>query len=370
MLTARTRIRGGLILLPFMLLAGGRLVLSSGALADHKPGHSPPGQGGGGDDGGGGQTLGGTVYATIGTDFVAMDPDGSNKTLLLEDVADAEPSENLHGGQRWFQYVETIPGESYPDGDARVEVLAVAEDGTTVPLTNQPELELAWSLRWSFDGQIVDGLASWIGIHWDLDTGAPIGAGIYAEQVEYDADGNVVGLLAQPDPSAPLIPLGIHEIDTDGDGDGDLFFPNGRHDWAPDGTAITWHEQADDGSWELWVSEWSEPITVDSAFAANPRWSPTGTWIAFEGPEGIERIRPDGSDREIIVPEKQGGRLEIAKFPHWSPTGEHMLFERTEDVRSGGFASNIIRVRSDGKQETDLTNDVPDDFHVGAGGWR
>lgn len=73
-------------------------------------------------------------------------------------------------------------------------------------------------------------------------------AGIFAEQVEYDADGNVVGPLAQPDPSAPLISLDIHEIDTDGDGVADVFFPNGRHDWAPDGSAVTWHEQADDGN--------------------------------------------------------------------------------------------------------------------------
>jgi len=73
---------------------------------------------------------------------------------------------------------------------------------------------------------------------------------------------------------------------------------------------------------EWFVDELGQEIYGDS-----PSWSPDGEWLAFSAtwsldPPGIWKIRPDGSDLQLLVPfsEPWGGNA------RWSPDGSAILF--------------------------------------------
>ena len=69
-----------------------------------------------------------------------MDADGANKAPVPGDVH-GEPSNALHGDQRWYLEVQFITDEFYPDGGERRELFALTEAGAAVQLTDQGDLE-------------------------------------------------------------------------------------------------------------------------------------------------------------------------------------------------------------------------------------
>ena len=249
---------------------------------------------GGGGGGGGDPPPAGTLYYNSGGLEWSMDSDGSNKTSLS---AQGEPSHDLHGGQRWFL-------ENRATGGDGTQVFAVRGDGNyTVRLTTNPDLRKdPWAglARWSKD----DSRVSWSANRWDA--GAAVQSGIYVADIEFDVDGNVVGLDAQPDPFSPAIAL---RFNSDGS----------NHDWAPDGTRIV-YENAPDS--ELHIADLVGGGTTFLVSGIQPAWSPDGGTIAFQQWSGINTIRPDGSGQTLILKSANKGRNRtFVALPRWAPKG-------------------------------------------------
>jgi hypothetical protein len=333
-------------------------ISSTNLAAKGKPG----GGGGGGDD----PLLTGVVYFESASRLYAMNPDGSNKTLLPANVY-GEPSIATHGGFHWFLQTREVADEFYPDNDPRVELFAVREDGNeafTVQLTHQSDLEIRHEdIHWASMAGVVDATVSWTGVAWDLQSGEVVGAGIYEAGIEFDAQGNAVGLLYEPDPATPLIDVGVA-------GDDPAYFdpiPNvGDFSWSPDGTAIAWTEPQNDPQLDdpLIVTDLTQTPAVSTVIGyfdvtpGEPQWSPDGTRIALATSEGIETVAPDGSDRRVVV---RSSGTSARGEPRWSPTGSHLVYRLFKaDWRKGFFQMDIYRVTRDGKDAVDLTGGLFD----------
>lgn len=103
----------------------------------------------------------------------------------------------------------------------------------------------------------------------------------------------------------------------------------------------------------LWVSD-SDGTQARRLYAPEgenaqePRWSPTGDWIAFVGGAGygvgehsLQLIRPDGRDHQIVATDTEG----LIKSPSWSPDGRYLAFEIRN--RDAGWAHvDIVELAS------------------------
>ncbi len=174
-----------------------------------------------GHGGGGGDTATGTIYyvgpwdtTRVGTSVMtSMNPDGSGKTELGRAMF-GNPSIILHNNHRWFIYTYVISGEYYPDGiTSRSEVYALRDDfdptlnnnaTTAVQLTDDITLQPRVG---STDWVRGDAQITFKGRRWSSpDPGASVAeGGIYTAPLLFDADGNIIGLAAQP--AAPVIPF-------------------------------------------------------------------------------------------------------------------------------------------------------------------
>jgi Tol biopolymer transport system component len=124
-------------------------------------------------------------------------------------------------------------------------------------------------------------------------------------------------------------------------------------DWSPDGRQLLLLERSNrhDRVFRLEAGNLREiSIGLPSMSIGAPIWSPDGHWIAFLAGEGvyphqIYRIRPDGSDLQLLV--GQTGNLFGLQ---WSLDGEWLLFE---EWHAGG--TDILRARVDGSRIQNLT---------------
>lgn len=104
--------------------------------------------------------------------------------------------------------------------------------------------------------------------------------------------------------------------------------------WSPDGARIAFGAGSDifvvnaEGGNQL-------ELTVGEIRGVNPHWSPDGEWIVYQsgadslsGISGITRVRPDGSDPELL--------LELPwtfdRWPRYSPTGDRIAFGHDQDL--------------------------------------
>lgn len=301
-------------------------------------------------------TGGGTIYFSEYGQLYTMNSDGSGRTALPANV-NGEPSRALHGGHRWFLQGRQISGQFYPSSTVRSELFAVRDDGNetfTKQLTDRPDLESAGNSRWALDATLnaVDGLVSYIARRWDAISGTVVEGGIYAADIVFDGNGNVVGLAAQP--AAPLVPLGL--VNKSNGLSPDI----GSHDWSPNGTEIVFDRYSVrelriaslTGATRLIMADWSSV----------PVWSPAGTSIAFNSYGGIDTISPNGANRRNIL--KYVANYGVG-FPQWSPTGSHVAYKRyNHDAFKG---AELYRATSTGGSKTPLTSTS---LNIYVAGWR
>jgi hypothetical protein len=299
-----------------------------------------------GAGGGGGNTGGGTIYYVhtgIKTTWM-MNSDGSNQTQLGFGTY-GPVSTVMFNGHRWFLDTREIgPREYYPDGGYRIEVFALRDDydfnlnnnsATRVKLTDDITFQTCqdglFSLHWVPGGQKISIKARrWSG-------GFVVEGGIYTASLQFGADGNIIGLAAQP--AAPAIPFPL---------DGNLW-PNVRtHCWDPTGSKVAY-----DNSAALWVADLlGSPHQRIAGYALNPQWSPDGNKIAFANSIlSIMTINPNGSGLREIIRRTSSWTFDR---PFWSVSGSHIVCYGI--AGTGPYNLDVFRVASNGNSLTNLTN--------------
>jgi TolB protein len=142
-------------------------------------------------------------------------------------------------------------------------------------------------------------------------------------------------------------------------------FEDSDPSWSPDGTEIAFFRQHGSGlvvgkGFDLFVIDADgsdlRPIVTTDLDELEPAWSPDGEWIAFVAqgvgsrglPDGIYRMRPDGSDRQLVLELK-----DLRSGLDWSPDGQSLAFS----TRAGGSGPEVFAIRPDGTGLTQLTNE-------------
>lgn len=130
---------------------------------------------------------------------------------------------------------------------------------------------------------------------------------------------------------------------------------------APEGAQIVYHAHRPNGRVGLYLANADgsneRPLfTPDDAHAQEPRWSPTGDWIAFVGgPDrepgsfALQVIRPDGTGQRVVA---RSADAQI-KSPSWHPDGSALAFEVRR--REAG-SSHVHVIRLDGTGERIVTD--------------
>ncbi len=120
--------------------------------------------------------------------------------------------------------------------------------------------------------------------------------------------------------------------------------------FAPDGHRIAYTVIAFDRPGrpapQLWIMELAtqKPIRIggEKDVAGNPRWSPDGKWLAFQGrvgeKHGLLLARPDGSEITALVEKMDGTNSPLpgeGQDVTWSPDGKQIAFiSSTPDERA------------------------------------
>jgi len=319
------------------LFAG--LTVSGLALAA-KPGG---GSGGGGDPG---PVPPGTIYfqqssTDSGSSFASMLADGSGKTQKFF----GEPSDHLHGGERWF--LDVLPTAAEDEfGNAIEQLFVISERGQMWQLTNDPNVSL-WAgyviPRWSAD----DSSLSFQAFNAENDPDAWQEA-LFVADVDWSTN-------------SPLIdtPRRILESGTDE--------PSiGFYDWSPAGDEIVHGEGS--GDYAVKITRFLPDATTETRELGIgmwlPAWSPDGSRIAFGSLlDGvIWTIRPDGTDA-VKVSNPGSGQWHHDQV--WSPDSQHLAFTQettTKKKSRGGFVTtytvDILRISAAGGTTTNLTGDT------------
>jgi TolB protein len=131
---------------------------------------------------------------------------------------------------------------------------------------------------------------------------------------------------------------------------------NWAPDWSPDGSRIVF--AASDPSSEQLVTvrpDGSDRQAIPGTAVdpnnqlANPQWSPDGEYVGFTLGDKIYVVRPDGSDKRVLLPNARG----LA----WSPDGRRIAFIRDGDLALANadgtdavFVTRTPRLREGGAQ--------------------
>jgi Tol biopolymer transport system component len=171
-----------------------------------------------------------------------------------------------------------------------------------------------------------------------------VDGGLYTADLEYRADGNVVGLATQPNLT----------LDFALDANGWPAFST--HTWDPTGTKVAY---TDGAAASLWVANLAMgPQTqIKTGNCAYPDWSPDGTKIVA-GSGTVFTIKPDGSGVKSILTPRYVNNVYVYGFfrAYFSPTGSHVTCGGDIHLAGGGADNDVFRATSSGGTVTNLTN--------------
>jgi len=302
-----------------------------------------------------------------------MNGDGSDKTKTpvgfgWDDVYRSwgTASRLEHGGHHWFIRFETVGGE-YPDGNPRREIFAVKDDNTmTVQLTSDPNLASirlnAVNPTWGID----DNSISWSAMKWVDGAQYPTDFGIYSADLEWDYNGDLVGLVG--------IPSRIWDTGSWHNENTDRYLPDmkGGPDWAPDGTKIVYTKFNGD----MYLVELSAPQGENFLVHGwSPKWSPNGEKIAYLSDQDLWTIHPDGSDPQLIVDDGDSKKWDNnIDDQRWSPCSGYLTYGLSSYSVRGGSTNywkfQVCRVNVDGSGQASLTNELPAENYKTSVDWR
>jgi hypothetical protein len=283
-----------------------------------------------------------------------MRGDGSDKTLVIDSsqYSVTSPSHFLHGGMRWFLRFQEVGSEVYPDGEPKVDLFAMSENGDLVQLSDsgvQPGSENGGSdVQWA----VGDTVVSWLGRRWAPD-GSVLDLGIY--YVALDAD-----VAAGPTPAAPVrIPIPDYPS-YDG-----LWPSANGFGWSPDGSLVVFGrpDSATTPGGMFVADVWTgADAQLSTTVGWRPRWSPDGTRIAFYHRDGIDIIHIDesGTEQVTLLTSSFTPSYDMTnRYPTWSPDGNYLCYQKNYwSWKKIDGHSDVYVIPAEGGEETNLTRDV------------
>ncbi len=316
----------------------------------------------------------GTVFFQYNDDagpgIWTMNADGSEKTLLGIDYSLVDGykvygavSRGQHNDHYWFVRLQEVEG-TYPDEEQRLEIFAVRDDGAMeVKLTDDPNLAMSRTVGPPIFG-IGDDCVTWGAKTWIDDEEVPVYFGIFRAPIEYDIDGNIVGLSGNP---MPIWDTGYiyNEVKN-------LYVPNlFTFDWSPDETEIVLVKRLGEGIHVVNLGVGQGKYLTDGY---RPQWSPDGSKIAFTKTHNLRTINPDGTDEQIIVPgsSKGGQEKQVRDEIAWSLDSNYLVYTWNIWHKRGPGEQSfyVYRVDANGDHETCLTNDLPAAPYKASHTWR
>jgi Tol biopolymer transport system component len=142
--------------------------------------------------------------------------------------------------------------------------------------------------------------------------------------------------------------------------------------WSPDGSRIAFASNRGPGrrfgDWEIHVvrpdGRGVRALTNNGFVDREPAWSPDGSLVAFQSGRAEGRLNPelwtmrsDGSEQRRVQPAAgpSGFPVWSEQSPSWSPDGNWLVYVSNES----NYPDNIVIVRPDGRDKTDLTPATP-----------
>ncbi len=306
----------------------------------------------------------GTIFFTHQGWVCTVEGDGTEMTYETQIEEGVGRLSNIqHGGHYWYANFEPVDG-TYPDGLERHEMFAVRDDNTKIiQLTFDGTVSYmhvstrpAWGLN--------DVFVSWIAKKWvQGDSGWEIEeAGIYKQEVQYDDDGNVVGLADDP--------VKVWDLTLSKWPDGRYYPDSGGHSWSPDGTKFL---NGHDGIYIVDPAAGTETYLSDGHDA---EWSPDGSLITYDQDGNIMTIKVDGTDETLIKSMIEGRGRQPNTYhtaPSWSPDGEYIVYTTYQRWLKNGqvySTSNICYIDLSTDKEYCLTDDLDESIWKKVKAWR
>jgi Tol biopolymer transport system component len=276
-----------------------------------------------------------------GEDIYVMNADGSGLRRVTSDPAtDFDPTWSPEGKRIAYRHQDDI------GDDRNTDIYVVSVDGSGARNLTKTPLVADWGPAWSPDGTKI----AWNSMRDDPEGGTLHGFvmnadgsavrritdQIWVEYPTWSPDGSEIAFMAQEPGASGFDPnYNIYVMNADGsginqltDGPGSEGFPA----WSPDGTKIAFSSTQDDCShsdapdclstgdigpfYALYVmnAEGSAQTRLVDGFAQLMDWSPDGRYIVFNGRNGLNVIRSDGSGLTTLPI-----NLQDPSFPDWIP---------------------------------------------------
>jgi len=254
-----------------------------------------------------------------------MRPDGSDQTRI---TLLGWASRERHNGKLWGIEKREVGDHVHPDGAPHEELFLHREDdaaGEAIQITDDTSFEFSRYLLNTVAWGHGDEFVSWVGIRWGTDSsGDPcvVEAGIFRAELDYDGNGNIVGLAESPwlaaeaDTYEAFISPETYVVTT----------VRGDHDWSPDGEQVLWgYSTGVEGPTYLHITDISDPTynwRLTDTSGGRGVWSSQNE-IAWLGGGGVSLIQPDGTGETLLYDKR--GNVTLMHL-YWSPDGEYLTY--------------------------------------------